>query len=88
MSRDQRIIALVKTGKTFQQVADEMGLTRGTVAGVCHRNGVTSLNPQGWCGTPERCRHAAQVKWARPGARENQSRKMAEQWALKREARA
>jgi len=40
VSRDKRIVELVKSGLTFGEVAKQMGITRNTVAGACHHAGV------------------------------------------------
>lgn len=37
MTRDERIIAAVQAGKTYDRVANEMMVTRSVVAGVMHR---------------------------------------------------
>ena len=36
-ARQAQALALIESGLTYQQVADQMGITRGTAAGLVHR---------------------------------------------------
>jgi DNA-binding CsgD family transcriptional regulator len=39
-TRNDRIIDLVRAGRTYSEVAVALDISRSAVAGVCHRNGV------------------------------------------------
>lgn len=41
-ARDQQIVAKVKGGLTFREVAEALGVSRSTVCGVCKRKGVVA----------------------------------------------
>lgn len=45
MTRNERIIELVKRGMSYRRVALELGVTRDIVAGVCWRAGV-KMSPE------------------------------------------
>ncbi len=36
-ARQAQALALIESGLTYQQAADQMGITRGTAAGLVHR---------------------------------------------------
>ena len=38
--RNRAVVAAVRAGKTFQEAADQFGMTRSAVAGVCNRAGL------------------------------------------------
>lgn len=64
----QRAVALVKAGKTFQEAGDAVGLSRGAVAGACDRAGVkskmTRSKVERW---RARISEKATERWARGG---------------------
>ena len=37
VQRQDQALALIESGLTYQQVADKLGITRGTAAGLVHR---------------------------------------------------
>ena len=43
-ARNRRIIELVQRGSTFREIATELGISPGTVSGVCHRAGVKGVS--------------------------------------------
>lgn len=45
--RDLKILALRDKGFAFSEIAAKLGTTKGTVAGVCARNGRTNPNKRG-----------------------------------------
>lgn len=40
--RNDKVLGLVSAGRTYSQIAEELGISRNTVAGVVHRNGLAS----------------------------------------------
>ena len=43
MTRNQNIVRAVYSGLSYSEAAERLGVTRNTVAGVCHRAGVKTF---------------------------------------------
>lgn len=71
LKRNIRIVrAVTERGLTFGQVAEEMGLTRDLVSGVCRRSGVSATWTKAKSAdSSKRSRQRLETEWARPDKR-------------------
>lgn len=84
--RNRQIIEAVQAGKTFSEVADQLGISRCAVSGVCHRAGVKATRPSFM--DAEGARLASRAYWDKPGVRVRRSAQTKERWKRWREDRA
>lgn len=84
--RNRQIIKAVQAGKTFSEVAAELGISRCAVAGICHRAGVKGQGSSAF--TSDRGRALSRAYWSKPGVRVRHSAMTKEWWRHRREDRA